>query len=148
MNLFNFLLQLNRLLRPSPYLLMGGMAYSVFAEPRFTEDIDLMISEKDLTDICGKLKTAGYINQKEPWIFEKAKIMRSVFIQGEESLILDLQIESDKLFQVYYERRQTIRFQDTDISVIHPEDLIELKERRNSIQDKADIGQLKTLLKR
>ncbi len=142
MNLYEQLIKVTGLIHPEPYLLIGGMAYSVYAEPRFTEDIDLMISRQHTDNILQQMNRAGFINQLKPWGFEKAVIQRSVWVEGQESCIIDFLIEPEDTFKIYYDRREIVEFQGFQISVIHPEDLIELKSRRNSFQDKMDMEQL------
>ncbi len=142
MNLYDQLIKVTGLVHPEPYLLIGGMAYSVYAEPRFTEDIDLMISRQHADHILQKMNRTGFINQQKPWNFEKAVIQRSVFIEGQDSCVIDFLIEPEETFKIYFDRRETVEFQGFQISVIHPEDLVELKSRRNSFQDKMDIEQL------
>lgn len=55
MNLFNELLAVIERIKEQRYLLIGGLAYSVYAQPRFTQDIDFLISEKEFEVIFASL---------------------------------------------------------------------------------------------
>jgi hypothetical protein len=106
MNLFDQLTHFIQIIDPAPYVLIGGMAYSVYAESRFTEDMDVMISQKDMNYFRDQLNQAGFINQQKPWRFEKAVIQRSLVIEDEESCIIDMLIEPDETFDEYYRKNK------------------------------------------
>jgi hypothetical protein len=82
------------------------MAYSVYTEPRFTEDMDVMISQKDMNYFRDQLNQARFINQPNTRRFKKPVIQRSLVIEGEESCIIDMLIEPDETFDEYYRKNK------------------------------------------
>ena len=50
---------------PKRYVLIGGYAVSAFEFPRFSVDLDIVVSEKDFDTFSGILKTKGFSRLKE-----------------------------------------------------------------------------------
>ena len=143
MNLFNELLQVIDHLKSHRYLLIGGLAYSIYAQPRFTQDIDFLISEKEFDEIFLSLLEAGFINKRNIMQFQKAKIARCVKMEEYEAIIVDFLLESETTFDALFEKKNVMDYHDIEINVIDLESLIALKLERNSKQDQLDVEELK-----
>ncbi len=143
MDLFNELVNVIHYIKPRRYLLIGGLAYSIYAKPRFTQDIDFIICEDDYDAIDEILTVHNFLGQKTIMKFAQAKIARFVKMEGENALILDFLIDKKKDFNGFYKKRNTIVQNHVEIELIGIDDLIRLKKNRNSKQDQLDIDELK-----
>lgn len=145
MNLFNELLSVVEQLKNYRYMLIGGLAYSVYVQPRFTQDIDFLISKNDFNDIFTSLVKAGFIEKRNIMEFQNASIARCVKMKEPDAVIVDFLLEDETVFRAAYEKRKIIDFQGNNISVIDPDSLIDLKRKRNSKQDQVDVEELKKI---
>lgn len=145
MNLFHELVQLLDLIKPHRYLLVGGLAYAIYARPRFTQDIDILIAENDFYDIFQALTKEGFLKQPNIMEFQHAKIARCVRMSDLNALIVDFLLETEKAFNVFFEKKNIIEYRDITINVIDLRSLILLKQKRNSKQDQLDIDELDSL---
>jgi hypothetical protein len=68
------------------YLIVGGFAYSYYAEPKFTKDIDIWI-ERSATNAGKTLKAVTSFWDKEP-DFGKADLLKPKMVIFDLSLIL------------------------------------------------------------
>jgi hypothetical protein len=145
MNLFNELLAVIERIKEQRYLLIGGLAYSVYAQPRFTQDIDFLISEKEFEVIFDSLVKAGFIDKRNILKFKNATIARCVKMQEPDTVIVDFLLEDEDSFNAVYNKRNVIDYQGIEINVIDPQSLITIKLKRNSKQDQLDVEELKKL---
>jgi hypothetical protein len=147
MDLFKELISVIKTLKGKKYLLTGGLAYAIYVQPRFTEDIDFVIAEEDFDGIRQRLNRLGFLDQKNILVFKKAKIGRCIKVKNNDTLIVDFLLQPKNIFYKFYQRRQVISQGKIKINVIALEDLVRLKRARHSAQDKLDINRLMIVLK-
>jgi len=131
------------------YALCGGLAMAVYAFPRATLDIDIMIEPASLGAVKGLAKDLGYsvdvglLECKRGAIrmYRLTKIPRG----SGDALVLDLLLVTPQLRKVWDERRR-LEWEKGVLSVVSPEGLIKLKSVRHSGQDQDDIERLKGIL--
>lgn len=114
-----------------PYLLTGSLAYNIYALPRATRDIDLIveIQAKDIKTFLQAI--AGSYYYSEETINQEVK-RRGMFniIHLESSYKIDLIVRSDDVFEkAKFRRRKAMEFGGTLLYVITLEDLIISKLR-------------------
>ena len=120
------------------YLLVGGWAVGIYGNPRATKDIDFLIAidDENINNLLKVLKKFG-----TP-IVEKSvfQIKGNVFRMGRSPVQIDLINEaSGIIFEDCYKRRNIIKTDEIDISVISKEDLIKNKRASGRHRDLADI---------
>jgi len=128
------------------YALIGGVAIAFYSEPRFTKDIDILLTVKDFGSAKRILNDAGYFESSPPWfLIEKALVLfRFMKIRDNDEMIVDILVAKNKKFEKIIENAQeTVSAEAGVIRIASKKDLIWLKEQRNSLQDKADIERLK-----
>ncbi len=131
------------------FALCGGLAMAVYAFPRATLDIDIMIKPEVLAhvkEIVGKLGFSidtGLMEFKSGSI----KIYRLCKItpESKDELILDLLLVTPEIHDVW-ESRKEVLWEGGALPVVSPEGLIRLKSIRGSGQDKDDIEHLRDLI--
>ncbi len=120
------------------YLLVGGWAVGIYGTPRATKDIDFLIAtdDKNINNLLKALKEFG-APDVEKSIFRETG---NVFRMGRTPVQIDIINEADGIsFEACYERRNTIKTAEVDISVISKEDLIINKRASGRHRDLADI---------
>ena len=131
------------------FALCGGLAMAVYAFPRATLDVDIMIEPESLlrtkqvaTDLGFSLDT-GLMEFKNGVI----QIHRLCKIPpgAEDELVLDLVLVTPETQEVW-KSRQKVAWERGIISVVSPEGLIKLKSMRNSGQDQDDISYLRKII--
>ncbi len=131
-----------------PYALCGGLAMAVYAFPRATMDIDVIILTNDLEKVKVLAKELGYSIDSGLMKFKKGAIQiyrLCKITQGTgEALILDLLIVTPEIQNVWVSRRQ-VEWENGKLSIVSPEGLIQLKSLRGSGQDKDDIKHLRKI---
>ena len=131
------------------YALCGGLAMSVYALPRATLDIDLLIKADSLDRVIRAAAELGYTMQAAPMEFKEGKIqihrVSKQIKDSEESIPLDLLIVTPALKEVW-DGRDEIEWEYGTISVVSPEGLIRLKSMRGSGLDQDDIRYLEGIL--
>jgi hypothetical protein len=130
------------------YALCGGLAMAVYAMPRATLDIDLMIRIDSIDDATGAIEPLGFTMSSAPMEFHNGDIKISRFTkvdpQSEEVLILDFLLVTAKTAPAW-ESRQDFEWEGSKLRVVSPEGLIQLKELRGSGVDKDDIDYLRSI---
>ena len=131
------------------YALCGGLAMAVYAFPRATLDIDLLIESENLGKIKSIAEELGFSIDAGMMHFRNGSIQISRLIKiekgSEESLALDLLAVTDEIRDIW-ESRIMVRWDLGMISVVSPEGLIKLKSLRKSGQDEDDIAYLRSIL--
>ena len=131
------------------FALCGGMAMAVYAFPRATMDIDIMIEPGSLTKVKKTAEKLGFSFDSGMMEFKKGaiKIYRLVKTESgaEEELVLDLLVVTDKTKKIWQMRKE-VSWEKGTLPVISPEGMIGLKTMRNTGQDKDDIEHLKGLI--
>ena len=108
------------------YMLTGSMAMAIYAVPRMTRDIDLVIEchLEDSPKIAQLFKADCYVNEDS---IRNAVIRRSMFniIHNEWMVKADFIVRGDEEYRkLEFERRRRFDIEGTSIWVVAPEDLI------------------------
>ncbi|MCI5064569.1 nucleotidyltransferase [bacterium] len=126
------------------YALIGGYAVGVYAEPRFTKDLDLIIvpSKKNAQAVLAALTEFG-----APVSNLSVKELSTpglLYVFGISPVRVDIlnRIEGANIREIV-RRARTISLSGVAIRVVTIEDLIALKKLAGRPQDKADIKKLK-----
>ena len=130
------------------YALCGGLALAIYAKPRATLDIDIMIELDSLRQTKNAAADLGFTLSAAPMEFDggNVKIHRLIKIDDDsgESLMLDLLIVTPQTRQAW-ESRQTVEWDGGPLKVVSPQGLIFLKSLRSSGQDQDDIEYLRSI---
>ena len=130
------------------YALCGGLALAVYARPRATLDIDIMVDPSSFPKIMAAAEELGYRAKGEPLEFHDSdvRIQRLLKIEEEsrDTLVLDL-VLSTPATQEAWESRRTVEWRHGSLKVVSPRGLILLKSLRGSGQDQDDIDFLRTI---
>jgi hypothetical protein len=130
------------------YALCGGLAMAVYALPRATLDIDLLIEAPSLESMRRAVNELGFTFEALPMEFHGGAIHIRRFNKIEpstgETLILDLLIVTPEIKSAW-DLRVKVEWEHGDLSVVSPEGLILLKSFRGSGQDQDDINFLKSI---
>jgi hypothetical protein len=125
------------------YALIGGLAFSLYVEPRATEDIDFLVCDNDDWPVLvSALAELGYRELAGQMKFANANIRRLTKIVEKDAVVLDF---------VLVPEREDIRSGNRlfvgsrTINVASPEVIIKLKQGRMSDKDVSDIAALKKL---
>ena len=123
------------------YALVGGLAVSIYATPRATKDIDILLAPSDLNKLVAALRPLGYQDLAAPMRFADGRlaIRRFTKLAGPEYLALDVLLPGDAELEKILERRQAA---GGGLWVAPVDGLIALKRLRSSPQDLADIAAL------
>ena len=127
------------------YALVGGVALAFYTEPRFTQDIDLLVQMEDFEKARGILKREGYFETASPWTFKSVAIELHRFLKGldlEDQMIIDILVARDDQVRRIIRDAVEAESEDGRVMVANKEDLILLKRMRDSKQDQADIEKL------
>lgn len=126
------------------YALVGGVAVAFYAEPRFTQDIDLLLDPGHFEMVESLLNTSGYFESADPWTFQNTSLTLHRFLKvvDNEQMIIDILLAgNDALLRIIGDALEA----RSDYGLAHvagKADLIWLKKQRNSLQDQADIERL------
>ena len=131
------------------YALCGGLAMAVYALPRATLDIDIMIEADSLDRTKQAVHGLGFILNAIPMEFQGGKVLihhriSRIDSNSGEVLLLDLLIVTPETRQAW-ESRLSVEWEGGTLSVISPEGLILLKSLRGSGQDQDDIQYLRSI---
>jgi hypothetical protein len=130
------------------YALCGGLAMAIYALPRATLDIDIMIEADSLDRTKQAVHDLGFILSAMPMEFQGGKVLihrvSKVDSNSGEVLFLDLLIVTPETRQAW-ENRLSVEWEGSTLSVISPEGLILLKSLRGSGQDQDDIQYLRSI---
>ena len=127
------------------YALIGGVAMAFHAKPRFTKDIDLLVTTEALDEVASVLTTEGYRRTGDPWTFKNTNLTlhRFLKVEQEDELAVDVLVAGSA------EHRQMIEQADIaesktlgSVRVVRRKDLVRLKQARFSKLDQADIEEL------
>ncbi len=129
-----------------PYALCGDLALALHGCPRATQDIDILIREKDLKRILNLADTQGFKIRAGIIKFHEGKksetrVYRVSKIIGEEISTLDFVLLSPVLKDVW-EKRETYIAGDYELSSVSVEGLKKMKKLSGRLQDLADLEKL------
>ena len=134
------------------YALCGGLALAVYAKPRATLDIDIMVQadfigkiKKKAEELKKKAEELGFTVHAAPMKLKggAVQIHRMTKFDDElgEHLSLDLLVVTPET-KLSWDSRITVEWEEGTLKVLSPKGLIQLKSLRNSGQDKDDIKYL------
>ena len=130
------------------YALCGGLALAIYAKPRATLDLDVMVQPDDFSKIKEASKELGYTMSSAMMEFNdgavKLQRLSKVDKATGEYFILDLLLVTPEIKKAWDDRK-TIEWEGHPLKVASPQGLILLKSLRNSGQDKDDIEYLRSL---
>ena len=139
-----FIASLNR--HDVHYLIIGGFAYSFYAEPRYTIDIDILIEQtpENIKNLLDAIKDFGF---EEFPLTEKDFLEPGQIIQlGMEPVRIDILTSVKGAdFPEFWPNRVTGRYGDTPVFFISKKDLIHCKRLSGRKQDLADIEKLEKI---
>lgn len=144
------------------YLVVGGTAVNLHGIPRMTYDIDLILDmdNENIRKFLEIVKGWGFYpkvpvdimdfaerKKREEWI--KNKNMKAFNLTNPEWAIseIDIIIDSPVDYQEALNRAKYITIEKVNVPVIGMSDLIKMKKDTGRLQDKADIENLKRILK-
>lgn len=131
------------------YALCGGLALAVYARPRATLDIDMMVEPDSLDRIKKKAEELGFTIPAMPMKFKGGAVqihrMTKIDDKSGEHLVLDLLVVTPET-RLPWNSRISVEWEGGILKVLSPKGLIELKLLRNNGQDQDDIQYLKGLL--
>lgn len=133
-----------------PYMLSGSVAANFYTIPRMTRDIDIVVQVQapDAERIYSLFSGEFYVNKD---MIRNAVIERSMFniIHNEGVVKVDFIVRKDSEYRkLEFERRRSILFEGTKISIVSAEDLIisKLYWAKDSMSE-MQIRDVKNLLK-
>ena len=146
MNIFNEFAEIIKHIEQEKirYAIVGGVAMAFYAEPRFTQDIDMLLEPKDFEKARRILEQNGYIESGEPWTFKSTPLTLRRFFKaiGNDQMIIDLLVAGNKKHLKIIENALIAQGEHGIARVAEKSDIIWLKRQRNSLQDQADIERL------
>ncbi|MBT3933034.1 MAG: hypothetical protein HOF35_02130 [Bacteroidetes bacterium] len=131
------------------YALCGGLAMAVYAFPRATLDIDILIEPETLEKAKSIAKKLGFAFDAGLMRFSNDAIQihrLTKIIPGlSDVLMLDMLLLTSEIKEVW-ETKQILIWDQGDLPVVSPRGLIKLKSMRLSGQDQDDINNLKSII--
>ncbi len=131
------------------YALCGGLALAVYARPRATLDIDMMVEPDLLGRIKQIVENLGYNVPAKPMSFKDGAVqiqrMTKIDKESGEHMVLDLLLVTPQT-QIAWDSKISVDWEGGKLKVLNPEGLIMLKSLRKSGQDMDDIEYLKELI--
>jgi len=130
------------------YALCGGLAIAIYARPRATLDIDIMVQPDFYSEAKKAAQELGYTMASATMEFNEGAVklqrLSKVDKVSGEYFILDLLIVTPEIKNAWNDRK-IIEWEGCPLKVVSPQGLILLKSLRNSGQDKEDIEYLRSL---
>jgi hypothetical protein len=131
------------------FALCGGLAMAVYAFPRATLDIDLMIESDALPALKRAAGELGYTLDSGLMRFKDGAIqiyrLAKTTPGSEDELVLDLLLVTPQIKDIWESRREET-WMEGDLPIISPAGLIRLKTLRGAGQDQDDIEHLRKLI--
>lgn len=130
------------------YLIVGGFAYSYYAEPRYTKDIDILVEateENGARVVAAIAEFRGVKPEVEPADF----LRRDVIVQlGFAPVRIDLITACAGIeFRPAWKKRTKASYGDVDVFFISLEDLIKNKRAVGRDRDRLDVKYLERVKK-
>jgi hypothetical protein len=126
------------------YAVVGGIAMAFHDQPRFTKDIDILVLPEDLGEIAVIFEKIGYFESSDPWTFKNTNLTlhRFMKVEGGDFLTVDILAGSDDKYRKVVNNALLEKSEKGVVKIANKNDLIWMKEMRNSDQDKVDIKRL------
>ena len=132
--------------REIDYAVCGGLAVSVYSEPRATVDIDLLIRPEDIESAKATVRDLGYTIEGFPMTFAGGAIeiqrLSKLDPDAGDVLTLDLLLVTPEILDIW-DSRTEVQSEHGPICLVSRRGLIALKSLRASGQDLDDIEHLK-----
>lgn len=126
--------------------LVGGLAYSIYVQPRATEDLDFLILPEDWERCIAALASRGWRDFSGPIDLSKIRIRRLTKFIQEDAIVCDFLLADGGLREeIAKGSRFTIG--GGQVLLAPPEVIIELKRRRMSEKDRGDIEGLEKFIR-
>ena len=143
------------------YIVVGGIAVNLYGYARFTGDLDilLLLDEKNLKKMDLAMKKLKYTERLpvsilelkdkkkvKKWLKEKNLRAFSFVPQNDNPLQIDIITEESLKFETFSKNKIIKKMENTNIPLIHINDLIKMKKaanRRKDIDDLEALIQLK-----
>jgi len=127
-----------------PYAIVGGIAVSIYATPRATEDIDLLVDPARLDVYAEVLDPLGYQKLALPMRFagDRIEIDRFTKLADNDHMVLDLVLAFDPSLADILARRIASSSGPDRLWLAPIDGLRALKRLRGSPQDLADLAAL------
>jgi hypothetical protein len=130
------------------YALCGGLAVTFLAQPRFTEDIDILVSPEDCERCKAILQPLGYKFFSTPMRFDNDMVevhKLTKFDPGDHDYIfVDVISAISPVVQEILSKRIRLAWQNKQVWVVPRDGLIKLKENSKRPKDQLDIEALKS----
>jgi hypothetical protein len=130
------------------YALCGGLAMAVWALPRATVDIDILIEPASLSATETVAESLGYSIRTRPMVFSDGAIrihrISKIDPDGGDVLMLDMMLVTPEISDVWANRTR-VEWEHGTISVVSREGLVKLKMFRGSGIDQDDIQRLREI---
>ena len=128
------------------YLIIGGFAYSFYAEPRYTKDIDILIKREDLEKVRDSVKERGFRIDGGRLPFgvdgpHPREVHRISKVEDREILTLDLVIVTSVL-QSVWDSREIFDWKGRHVQVVSSDGLAKMKRLAGRDQDLLDLKML------
>ena len=128
------------------YAVCGGFAVAIHGSIRATEDIDFLVHPDDVPQFGGMLKGMGFSMRREPWTFSDSGLTLHRFLKFEKGeadyYTVDILAANTTEHQKMIGRAETKKWSNGSLKVLNRPDLIEMKKKRGSHADLADIEHL------
>ncbi len=128
------------------YALCGGIAVNIHGHVRTTQDIDVLVQEKDLSRVMPLLQRLNFTftSGRVPFqagTADERKLYRATQIEDTDVLTVDVLIVTPILEDVW-ESRQVFAWLDRAVTVVSLEGLTKMKLMAGRHQDLADLENL------
>lgn len=142
------------------YLVVGGIAMSLYGHPHSTADLDIMIdlTKANIDRFISAVESLGFKpkapvslesfadpQMREAWASEKNMIVLCLYNPKEPLEEVDIFIKNPIDFKKAYRNKSDNNIGEIDITVVSIDDLIKLKEISGRKHDMADIPMLKKI---
>jgi len=142
------------------YLVVGGVAVVLHGHPRFTADLDLVLSldEVNLRAALAALAGLGYSprlpvdpedlanpERRAEWAREKRMTVFSLWSSRHPTTEVDLFVEEPFPFEAAYARAVWADLGEIRVSIASIADLVEMKRRAGRPQDLEDVRSLEAI---
>ena len=122
------------------YVVIGGVALSLWGDPRFTYDLDFLVFLPDEASVQKLLDRAG----PEGVVFEKDEVLKTFkthqgFVGESDGLHLDFLVAGTAYEAELFKRRRVVSYHGTNLPLPSPEDLILLKIMAGREKDMMDV---------
>lgn len=151
--LLNTIYQISTILqlKEIPFMFMGGLAISIWGEPRATYDIDgvIKVNKNQLEELLNEFSQKGfrYDTNAPIKIIQSMPFITLIYQFKKRKIYIDLFLAKSEYEKQALSRRQQINLKDINITLITPEDLILYKLLAGRTRDIDDIREILVMQK-